>query len=303
MNSSGIANGCSALTDTILVTGATGFVGTHLVAELRRQGRPVRTHSRRDGDIARCALAFDDVGQVVHLASRTFVPESWTSPLDFYDTNVVGTVNVLDFCRQRRIPLTFVSSYVYGKPRTLPIDESHPLQAFNPYSHSKILAEQAVCYFADQFGVRATIVRPFNLYGPGQDDRFLIPTLVRQALEPACTRITVRDTRPRRDFLHVRDFTALLLGSLDREPGGIFNAGSGRSVAISELVAAIALATGCEKPIDTADEARPNEVFDVVADITAARSVLGWAPRIGLDDGLRETVAWMQARAAVAGTR
>jgi nucleoside-diphosphate-sugar epimerase len=302
MNSSGIANGCSGLTDGILITGATGFVGTHLVAELRRQGRRVRTHSRCDGDIARCALDFDDVGQVVHLAGRTFVPESWTSPLDFYDTNVIGTVNVLDFCRRKRIPLTFVSSYVYGKPHTLPIDESHPVQPFNPYSHSKILAEQAIRYFSDQFGVRATIVRPFNLYGAGQDDRFLVPTLVRQALDPACARIMVRDARPRRDFLHVRDFTALLLASLNREPGGIFNAGSGRSIGISELVAMIACATGCEKPIETTEEGRPDEVFDVVADISCARTALGWAPRIGLDAGVRDTVAWMQARLA-AGAR
>jgi nucleoside-diphosphate-sugar epimerase len=292
----------SGLTDSILITGATGFVGTHLVAELRRHGRRVQTHSRRDGDIARCALDFENVGHVVHLAGRTFVPESWTSPMDFYDTNVMGTVNVLDFCRRKRIPLTFVSSYVYGKPRTLPIDESHPVQAFNPYSHSKILAEQVVGYFADHFGVGATIVRPFNVYGPGQDDRFLLPTLVRQALDPGCARIVVRDARPRRDFLHVRDFNALLLATIDREPGGIFNAGSGQSVGIPELVAAIARATGCDKPIETTDETRPDEVMDVVADISCARAALGWTPAVDLDAGVRDTIAWMQTR-HVAGER
>ena len=284
------------MTDDVLVTGATGFVGTHLVAALRGLGRRVRTHSGRDGDIARCALDFEGVGQVVHLAGRTFVPESWRSPLDFYDTNVTGTVNVLDFCRRRGVPLTFVSSYVYGKPQALPIDERHPVQPFNPYSHTKILAEQAVRYFADQFGVRATIIRPFNLYGSGQDGRFLVPTLVRQSLDPASPRIVVQDLRPRRDFLHVSDFTALLVASLDCSPGGVFNAGSGVSVGVSELVTTIARAAGCEKPIETTHEGRPDEVFDVVADISHARTVLGWSPRMGLEEGIRHTVAWLQAR-------
>jgi nucleoside-diphosphate-sugar epimerase len=207
------------MTDAILVTGATGFVGTHLVAALRREGRSVLTHSSADGDIARCALPFDDAAHVVHLAGRSFVPDSWESPRAFYDVNVVGTVNVLEFCRRRKVPLTYVSSYVYGIPRGLPIGEDHPVQASNPYSHSKILAEESVRYFVSQFGVQASIVRPFNVYGPHQDERFIIPTLVRQALDPDIERITVRDLRPKRDFIHVRDLVSLLIATLTRPAG------------------------------------------------------------------------------------
>jgi nucleoside-diphosphate-sugar epimerase len=282
--------------DAILVTGATGFVGSHLVQHLCRENRRVHAHSSRDGDIATCRLDFDDVGHVFHLAGRSFVPDSWESPRAFYDVNLLGTVNVLEFCRRREVPLTFVSSYVYGVPRCLPIREDHALAPLNPYSHSKILAEETVRCFGAWFGVRASIVRPFNVYGPGQDPRFLIPTIISQALDPGCDRITVRDARPRRDYIHVRDLVALLMATLTGPAGGVYNAGSGRSVSISELVLAINSALPLKKPLRSIDEVRKDEVLDVVADITRAREELRWQPRIELAEGLRETIQWMQAK-------
>jgi len=286
--------------DTILVTGATGFVGTHLVAALRDQGCRVVTHSRADGDLATCVLQGKEIGHCVHLAGRSFVPDSWTNPRAFYEANVLGTVNVLDLCRRRTIPLTYVSSYVYGVPRGLPIREDHPVAPLNPYSHSKILAEAAVAYFADQFAVQASVIRPFNVYGPGQDERFLIPTLVRQALDPGTDRITVSDLRPRRDFIHVRDLVSLLIATLSRQTSGVFNAGSGCSVGIPELVGVINAALDHPKPLTSTGDERPAEVFDVVADISRARRELAWEPRIGIGEGLRETVRWTQAQRAAA---
>ena len=117
---------------------------------------------------------------------------------------MLGTAHVLELCRRTGASLTFLSSYVYGPPRALPIPESHPLAAFNPYSHTKILAEETVRYYMATFGVRASVVRPFNVYGPAQDDHFLIPEIVRQLLDPAIDAITVADLRPRRDYSHVR---------------------------------------------------------------------------------------------------
>jgi nucleoside-diphosphate-sugar epimerase len=286
------------MSDAILVTGASGFVGTHLVGALREEGRPVVTHSRADGDIATCSLPGFGVGHVVHLAGRIFVPDSWENPRAFYGANVLGTVNVLEFCRRRAIPLTYVSSYIYGIPRQLPIREDHPVAPLNPYTHSKILAEEAVAYFANQFGVQTAVIRPFNAYGPGQDARFLIPTLVRQALDPGTDRITVQDLRPRRDFIHVRDLVSLLVATLSRPTVGVFNAGSGRSVAIPELVEHINQGLDHPKPLVSTGEERSAEVFDVVADISRARRELGWEPRIGIGEGLRETVRWTQAQLA-----
>jgi nucleoside-diphosphate-sugar epimerase len=284
------------MADAILVTGATGFIGSHLVQDLGRRGRRVLTHSSRDGDIATCGLEFDSVGHVFHLAGRSFVPDSWDTPRAFYQVNVLGTVNVLEFCRRRQIPLTFVSSYVYGIPTCLPISEDHPVQALNPYSHSKILAEEAVRYFGRQFGVRASIVRPFNVYGQGQNARFLIPTIIRQALDPHRDRITLRDLTPKRDFIHVRDLVSLLIATLGRSGSGVYNAGSGRSIGIPELVREINASIPNSKPLYSIGEARAEEVFDVVADISKARQELGWQPCVTFSEGVRETVRWMQAQ-------
>jgi len=285
------------MTDGVFVTGATGFVGAHLVQALRAQGRHVVTHSRADGDIARCPLRFDAVESVVHLAGRSFVPESWQQPRDFYDVNLLGTANVLDACRRSNVPVVFVSSYVYGNPRSLPIAEDHPLQPLNPYSHSKILAEDAVRYYRSQFGVRATIVRPFNIYGPGQDERFLLPTIIRQGVDPAIDRITVKDLRPRRDFIHVRDLVALLIATIARVDDGVFNAGSGVSFAVGEVVAEVNAALERPKPVECTGDERREEVLDVVADISRAGRELGWTPRVAFRDGVRETVEWARTRA------
>src|SRR5579872_4762579 len=153
------------MNDAILVTGASGFIGSHLVPTLKSAGYRVYCHTRANGDIASCSLPYEDVAHVYHLAGRTFVPESWEHPLRFYETNVLGAANVLEFCRRRQASLTLVSSYVYGKPQCLPINEDHPVRPFNPYSHSKILAEEVGQYYRTQFGVRLGVIRPFNLYG------------------------------------------------------------------------------------------------------------------------------------------
>lgn len=276
--------------ETILVTGADGFIGTRLTAALHGSGRAVRVHSRSDGDIASCALDFDGVGHVFHLAARTFVPESWQRPRDFYETNTLGTANVLEFCRRTGASLTLLSTYVYGHPRRLPIDEDHPVEAFNPYAHSKILAEELAAYYRRQFGVRAAVIRPFNIYGPGQAAPFLIPTMIAQALDPARDRITVADLRPRRDFLYVDDLVRLLLATLDRPADTVLNAGSGASSSIGELLEALNALLPAPKPLVATGNTRPDEVLDVVADISRAERTLGWRPVVTLAEGLRKTV-------------
>lgn len=286
------------MSDTILVTGAGGFIGTHLVDALRAEGRRVITHGRADGDLVERGPAAADAAHVVHLVGRSFVPESWQAPAPFYATNVLATVNVLEWCRRNDAALTFVSSYVYGIPQRLPIAEDHPLQPLNPYSHSKILAEDAIRYYASQFGVRTSIVRPFNIYGPGQDERFVVAKIVRQAVDPTVDHISVQDLRPRRDFLHVRDLVALLVATLSRPAGAVYNAGSGASISVADLLDEVAAATGQHKPVHATGEARRDEVMDVVADVSRAKRELGWTPRIGLRDGLRDTASWMQTRLA-----
>jgi nucleoside-diphosphate-sugar epimerase len=280
------------MSDAILVTGGTGFIGTHLTAALRRSGRTVFVHSQRDGDIAACELPYTGVRHVFHLAARTFVPRSWIEPALYYATNVLGTVNVLEFCRRAAASLTFVSSYVYGPPQRLPIDEAHPLQPYNPYSHTKILAESAVQYYGEAFAIRAAIVRPFNVYGPGQAAQFLIPEVIRQALDPNAAAIVVGDLRPRRDYLYVSDLVSLLIATIDGAPG-VYNAGSGGSASVEEVVEAIRRIAATDKPVRSSHQPRANEILDLMADVSRASRELGWRPRVTLEEGLTRTVASM----------
>lgn len=278
------------MSGVIAVTGASGFVGKHLIRALQDRELEVRPYSLR--------RELPDpipgsVSHMYHLAARTYVPESWADPLPFYETNVLGTIRVLDFCRRVGASVTVVSSYVYGKPASLPISEDNTVQAFNPYSHSKILAEQAARYYAEAFGVPVTVVRPFNLYGPFQDSRFLIPTLLAQALQPLSSTISVADARPRRDFLFINDFVDLLIRTRQANLGtfSIFNAGSGASLSIADLCDTINALTGTPKRLVTRGESRPDEVFDVVADVSKAQRELDWKPSTSVEKGLALTIA------------
>jgi nucleoside-diphosphate-sugar epimerase len=281
----------SPMSDSVLVTGASGFIGRPLSEALERAGCTVIRHSASDGDIANCALTDNSVKHVYHLAARTFVPDSWSDPLSFYATNVLGTVNVAEFCRRHSASLTMLSSYVYGKPRFLPISEEHPIAAFNPYGHTKLLAEEVCRYYAQQFGIQVTIIRPFNVYGPGQAGSFLIPTLLRQALDPGVSEVSLADDRPRRDYIFIDDLIDLLLLTMKPEGGSTcgfdaFNAGSGSSVNPRELAELILRLADVEKRVVSRGEVRADEVLDTVADIGKAGRIFGWEPRVLLVEGL-----------------
>jgi UDP-glucose 4-epimerase len=273
--------------ERVLVTGAAGFIGRHLTPALQSSGFCVLAHGSGDGNIASCPLPYEDAGHVYHLAARSYVPDSWKAARDFYEVNVLGTVNVLELCRRTGASVTLLSSYVYGPPQFLPITEEHPVAAFNPYSHTKILAEQAGLYYARQFGVKVGILRPFNIYGPGQRAEFLIPTVIRQALSDS-PQIEVADSRPRRDYLYIGDLVDLLLRMRGVE--GVYNAGFGSSVSVSEVVSAVNSLVPNPKPLASRSAERPGEVLDVVAAIGKAREQLGWEPRVGLIDGLRAVI-------------
>lgn len=283
------------MSKTVLVTGASGFIGRPLSESLEQAGCAVIRHSDADGDIASCALPGKGVDHVYHLAARTFVPDSWSDPLPFYATNVLGTVNVAELCRRNGASLTILSSYVYGRPRFLPISEEHPVAAFNPYGHTKLLVEEVCRYYAQQFGVQVTVIRPFNIYGPGQNGNFLIPTLLRQVLDPDAREISIADDRPRRDYLFIDDLVDLLLRAMNPQGFDAFNAGSGSSVNPRELAELMLRAAGLEKPVVSRGEVRADEVLDTVADIGKAKRVFGWEPRVSLVEGLGRIV---QARMA-----
>jgi nucleoside-diphosphate-sugar epimerase len=280
------------VTERVLVTGGSGFVGRRLVQFLREKAAEVYAPERSVLDVSAGAVPDFAVDCVIHLAGRTFVPASWNDPADFYRVNVQGTVNVLEYCRRTDAKLIYVSGYGYGIPSTLPIPESAPLKPNNPYAFSKSAAEEACRFFSEYLKTAVTIVRPFNIYGPGQSASFLIPHILQQAIDPAAAEIVVETDTPRRDYVHLDDVIGAI-DSLRRNPksGATFNVGSGMSYSVAEVAEIACRAAGVSKPVVSRGKPRVNDIPDVIADITAIRDAVGWSPSITLLDGLRGIIA------------
>ena len=276
----------------ILVTGATGFLGRHVVPRLRERGDAVATASSENGDVAELATwsRLPAASVVLHLAGKSFVPASWSDPGGFVRCNLLGTMGALDYCARHGARLVFISSYLYGRPESLPIPESARLLANNPYALSKKLAEEACRFYAASLGVDITILRPFNVYGTGQSESFLIPSIIRQAA--AGEAIRVKDLEPRRDYVYIEDVVRAIISAVDRRGGlDIFNIGSGTSHSVEELVRVVQALMGTSLPVVSAGDRRKDEVIDTVADITHATRSLGWSPAWSLTDGVRQLVA------------
>jgi nucleoside-diphosphate-sugar epimerase len=277
----------------VLVTGGSGFIGRRVVELLRQQGADVSAPGRESLDVSTGIFPDAPAEWVVHLAGRTFVPASWSDPADFYRVNASGTVNVLEYCRKVQAKLIYVSGYCYGTPEKLPIAETAPLKPNNPYAFSKNAAEEACRFFVECFQTPVTIVRPFNIYGPGQPSHFLIPRLVEQVIDPAAEVIVVEDDTPKRDYVHLDDVAGAIV-SLTRNPtwGATFNVGSGESHSVADLAGMVCRAAGVEKPLVSRGNRRINDIPDVIADITAIRNAIGWSPAIPLLEGLRGVLAF-----------
>lgn len=283
--------------DRVFITGASGFIGRHLAAALDSLGVEIVAPSRAQGfDIVDGPYSLAGVRHVFHLAGETFVPDAWKRPVEFYRTNALGTVAALEASRAEGCSFTHVSAYVYGVPSRLPIAETDPVTPNNPYAFSKHAGEEACRWYARTHGMRVTSLRVFNVYGPGQAPHFLIPTLVRQAVDPALEEIELLDLEPRRDYVHIQDVVSALLASIPAEPGfAVYNVGSGGSVSVRELAGMVMQAAGT-KPIRSLERVRTNEIPDVVADVSALSRLCGWQPRVPLARGLADLVAREQGR-------
>jgi GDP-4-dehydro-6-deoxy-D-mannose reductase len=271
----------------VLVTGASGFIGKHLVPRLRAEGYETLEMCRASGDVAEETTwkSFPAANVVVHLAAKSFVPDSWEAPGLFLKVNLSGTVGALGYCRAHGARLVFPSSYMYGDAVRQPIDERRALVAKNPYALSKKLAEETCRFFADRFGVTVTILRPFNIYGPWQPDAFLIPMIVNQVKNR--TEVRVRDLEPRRDYVHVLDVVEAILKAVALEPGfRVFNVGSGASHSVADVVQLIQEIWGTDLPVRSDGVRRNDEIMDTVADISYAEKHLGWKPQFTLRQGL-----------------
>lgn len=277
----------------ILITGGNGFIGSALALKLKQQEHEVFIFDVDNGDISNenALTIFNNkkIEHVYHLAACTFVPESWKKPHKFYNVNVLGTLHALEFSKTHKCSLTFMSSYVYGTPEYNPIDELHPVKAFNPYAHSKIIAEQLCNFYIENHGLKISIVRPFNIYGPGQAEHFLIPTILKSILYGKSETVEVLNDKPKRDYIFIDDITDALALILN-DSSGVYNIGSGASVSVREIINIAKKITGSKKKIVSRDILRPNEVEDMVADTKKIANKFGWAHKTSITTGLTKCI-------------
>jgi NAD dependent epimerase/dehydratase len=312
---------------TILVTGAGGFIGSHLVEALLQEGYSVRAlvhyngrgtwnHLEelaaeqrahldvRLGDVTDSFFARDLVDgceTVFHLAALIGIPYSYRAPASYLATNLGGTLNILEACRQtnvRRVIVTSTSE-VYGTARSTPINEAHPLQAQSPYAASKIAADKLVESYFCSFDLPVVILRPFNTYGPRQSARAVIPTILTQALSGA-REIQLGNLEPQRDLTFVED-TARAFVLAARAPkieGQVIHFGQGKAIRVGDLAARCLEVVGSSARIVAMSERqRPekSEVGLLLCDPSRARELLGWTPRVSLDEGLRRTADYIRS--------
>lgn len=310
---------------SVLVTGAGGFIGSHLVEMLVEEGAEVRAfvryNSRADWgllhaltqdtlssvevvagdlrDLPAVIAALRGVSHVFHLGALIAIPYSYVHPAEVVDVNVMGTLNILLAAREtgpERVVHTSTSE-VYGTAQRVPIDESHPLQGQSPYSASKIGADKIAESFYRSFDVPVVTLRPFNTYGPRQSTRAVIPTIIAQALTQDVVRLGNLDAR--RDLTYVTDTAAgfLKVAEAAGVEGETFNLGAGFEITIGELAERIIGLVGRDVHVEI-DPARlrpaKSEVGRLLSDNTLARERLGWQPQVSLDEGLQRTIAWVR---------
>ena len=308
----------------VLVTGAGGFIGSHLAGALVVAGAEVRAFVRynsrgdsgllrdltpevkdnleliagdlRDEDAVRAAVKSSHT--VFHLGALISIPYSYKHPAEVASTNIMGTLNMLLACRDlgvERLVHTSTSE-VYGTARVAPISEAHPLQGQSPYSASKIGADKLAESFYCAYDLPVITVRPFNTYGPAQSARAVIPTIITQALTREVIHLGNLDST--RDFTYVDDTVDGFLRAAQSSTGlgEVFNLGTGQEIRIGDLAQKIIAMVGRDVKIDTEQQRlRPekSEVMRLISDNSRAREVLGWAPQISLDEGLKRTIHWI----------
>lgn len=309
----------------VLTTGAGGFIGSRLCERLVEEGASVRAFVRYTSraevgllkqlppeilanieiirgdlrDFSAVEQAAKEVYTVFHLGALISIPYSYVHPVETVQTNVIGTMNVLEACRKTGAKLVHTStSEVYGTALRVPIDEDHPLQGQSPYSASKIGADKLVESYYRSFDVPSITIRPFNTYGPGQSNRAVIPTIITQALSGDVVRLGNLDAI--RDFTYLDDTVEgfLVAGQVDLWNGESYNLGTGEEISIGAVAELIFRIMGKQPEIQVEQgRLRPekSEVLRLISDNRKATAALGWQPKVGMEEGLRRTIEWISA--------
>ncbi len=281
----------------IIVSGSEGFLGKHLCEKLMQSAlngggyKIVRKIDVANGDDLcnpNTVAELPPFDCFIHLANILYVPESYVNPERYYRVNYLSTLNAIEACRKSGAQFIYLSSYIYGSPKYLPVDENHPINPFNPYAQTKVICEKLCEGYYRDFGVPVTVLRPFNIYGKGQRGKLLIPEIISQINEGKTT-IKLKDPSPRRDFVNVDDVCEAIKVCIGQEIGyNVYNICSGSSISVKELTELLNKQLNNKINFEFAESDRPSEVDETRGSYAKIQQLLGWKPIVDIEQGLRE---------------
>lgn len=272
----------------VMITGSSGFIGRNVTKVLENENLEIIKVSRSEGynlvnwsqvsEIVKCDV-------IIHLAANTFVPDSFNNPREYYENNISATLNVLELARVWDSRLIYLSSYCYGAPQYIPVDEKHPINPHNPYSQSKWISEELCIAYCRDFDLSVIAFRLFNVYGPNQTGSFLIPEILDQIKR--FKNVVLKDPRPKRDYIHIDDVVLAIHKAINMNLHGFneFNLGTGESIDVKTVVDIIKHKSKIQFDVNYTHEYRKGEVLESVADVSKLKKHFNWAPTIHFDEG------------------
>jgi len=271
----------------ILVTGSSGFIGKKIVKRLDKL--EVITDSNNSNRIdlqnKEQVMKLDSADTVIHLGGKT--PQSELKWSEYFDNNIIGTLNVLEYCIQKKVKkMIYVSSYIYGNPKYCPIDENHPINPHNAYTESKYLGERLCEFYCSRSDLNLIILRPFNIFGESMREGFLITNLINSV--KTGKKLTIVNKNSKRDFLHVDDFVDLIVKLIDYDfKFEVFNVGAGKSYSFEDIIKKIERITS-QKINAEYEENKEIFIDDITSDISKIKNKINWQPKIKFDEGLEK---------------
>jgi len=275
---------------SVIISGSDGFIAKHLIKKISKKKIKVIKMGKIFGDVSKKntwdKLPSADV--VIHLAGKTFVPDSWKNPKIFFNSNVTGTKMALDYCKKNDAKLIFLSSYMYGNTKKLPTNERAKINANNPLAVTKKKAEDLCRVYSKKYNLKTIILRPSNVYGPNQKSFWLIPEMINKFKKK---NITINNLLIKRDMIFVFDLVDAIIKSIYlKNKFEIINIGSGKSYSIGKIIKLMQKKFNKKILIKNNNTIRKNEIIETQLDITKAKKILKWKPFWNLENGLNHTI-------------
>ena len=272
---------------SVVISGSGGFIGKHLISKLSKQKIKIIKMSKIFGDISKKKTweKLPEANVLVHLAAKTFVPESWKKPKEFFNTNVTGTKMALEYCKKYNTKIIFISSYMYGNAKKIPTSEKNKIIANNPLAKTKKKAEELCRAYAKRYGVKTIILRPSNVFGPNQKSCWLIPEIIKKIKKKT---ISVNNLNVKRDMIFVDDLVSAIIKCIFlNKKFDIINVGSGNSYSIASIFKTLQKVSNKKIFIKSRNLTRKNEIMKTQLNIEKAKKLLKWKPLWSLERGLK----------------